>query len=197
MTFAGAKLLFQIFGGLVFLLTSTILFMIIYNFFLPVDASIGIILGVVVVAIAVGVGMAICSYKFSKEWAVPLLAAWGGIILAMLVVGIANISNGYAIMALYVGFAVGAGYVGKKMNKLVRTTGTAFVGAGIVMKGVSMYVIKGGVPPSNTVEWGLFGGLVVLSVAGTLVQLYIFRDEGKDDDDFMAAEEETRKCGCF
>jgi hypothetical protein len=89
MTFAGAKLLFQIFGGLVFLLTFSGLFMAIYNFFLPVSSSIYVVAGVAAVAAAVGVGMAIFTYKFAKEWAVTLLAAWGGIIIAMIVVSIA------------------------------------------------------------------------------------------------------------
>lgn len=58
------------------------------------------------------------------------------------------------------------------MNKLVRTAGTAFVGAGLVVKGVSMIL---GLQATNEfkqndpVVWGLLGGLIVLSITGTLV----------------------------
>lgn len=143
MTFMGAKLLFQIFGGLVFLLTTSVLFMVIYNFFLPVTASIYVVGGVALVACVCGVFAAIFTYKFAKEWSVSLLAAWGGIVLAVIIANIANLNNATATIALAVVCAIAAGYVGKKMNKLVRTAGTAFVGAGLVMKGVSLYIIKG------------------------------------------------------
>jgi len=113
MTFAGAKLLFQIFGGLVFLLTTSGLFMIIYNFFLPVSSSGYVVAGVAVFAASIGVGMAIFTYKFAKEWAVTLLAAWGGIIAAMIIINIAGITNATASIALAVLGAIGAGYIGK------------------------------------------------------------------------------------
>ena len=57
--------------------------------------------------------MATFTYKFAKEWAVTLLAAWGGIIAAMIIINIAGITNATASIALAVLGAIGAGYIGK------------------------------------------------------------------------------------
>lgn len=169
MTYAGAKFLFQIFGGLVFLLTTSGLFMTIYNFFLPVSSSIYIVSTVGVFAAAMGVLMAIFTYKFAKEWAVTLLAAWGGIIAAMVIISIAGITNSTVTILIAVLAAVAAGYVGKKMNKLVRTAGTAFVGAGLVIKGVTCYLtMNSNMQQNDPVVWGLLAGMVALLVTGTL-----------------------------
>ena len=170
MTFAGAKLLFQIFGGLVFLLTTSGLFMIIYNFFLPVTSSGYIVSAVAVFASAIGILLAIFTYKFAKEWAVTLLAAWGGIILSMVIVSLAGITNATLSILLAVICAIAAGYFGKKMDKIVRTAGTSFVGAGLVIKGVSFYLAT--TPEASAqndpIVWGLLGGLIFLTVTGTL-----------------------------
>jgi hypothetical protein len=170
MTFAGAKFLFQIFAGLVFLLTTSGLFMVTYNFFLPVTSSIAVVATVGVLAAAIGVAVAIFTYKFAKDWAVTLLAAWGGIVAAVVILNLVGVTNATLGILICVVAAISAGFVGKKMNKLVRTSGTAFVGAGLVIKGITFYLTKTPEDAKNDpVVWGLLGGLVVLSVAGTLV----------------------------
>ena len=40
-------------------------------------------------------------------------------------------------------------------------------------------------------------GIFVVTIMGSIAQFIFFRDEGKDDDDFMATEDEGRTCGCF
>ena len=46
-------------------------------------------------------------------------------------------------------------------------------------------------------EQAFVGGVFLVTAIGMVVQLYLFRDEGKDDDDFMATEDEGRSCGCL
>lgn len=45
------------------------------------------------------------------------------------------------------------------------------------------------------------GGIVGFTIGGTLLQLYLLRNEEADgstnDDDFMKQEDEARTCGCF
>jgi hypothetical protein len=172
MCFAGAKFLFQLFGGMIFLATATVVFGGVYNAFLPPDTNMYIVGGLAAVAIGLGVGAAIFTYKFAKEWSVSLLAAWGGVVLALVIVKLAKIDNATATIALCVVGAVGAGYLGKQMNKLVSTAGTAFVGAGFVIKGIMMTLDSrdlANVQKDDPMVWGLLGGLVFLSITGTLV----------------------------
>ena len=74
---------------------------------------------------------------------------------------------------------------------------TAFVGAGLTMKGASFYIIDIADYDSDNVNveqfqsdqtlWALIGSLFLLFITGTLVQLR-FNDEGKQEDDYEAVE---------
>lgn len=192
MAFAGAKFLFLAFASLIFLAISAIVFMICYSL-LPASSVTPVALGGSLVAsMLVGGGAAFVSFKFAKEWAVPLLAAWGGLVLGLIAAEVAGVTGGTAPLLMGVAGAVICGYLGRKMNRMVRSVGTAFVGSFLIARGVACYV--GGYPsemqlpesgPSkaNMGLWMYLGGVVVGTLVGTLVQLYIFRDEGKDEDD--------------
>lgn len=147
------------------------------------------------------------SYNCTKAWAIPVLATIGGLMVGVLLAGALN-QKGIKMIGICVVCAIAFGYIGKKLNKIVKTGGTAFIGASIVVQGVAMQFPK----ISAVVDSGadqdikdpttlyILGGTVVLFIAGFATQMYLFRDdeeeEGKDDD-FMAAEDETRTCGCF
>lgn len=198
MCFYGAKLLFQLFGTMIFMFVSAIVFMGIYNFFLPSDSSIYLVIFVAVVAAALGVAAAMFSYKFSKQWAVPLLAAWGGIALASVVIKLLKVNNATAGIAIAVALSLAFGYFATKLNKQVKIFATAFVGASIVMSGLSK--LLGHDQHENDADMfeKLFiVGIFVVTIMGSIAQFIFFRDEGKDDDDFMATEDEGRTCGCF
>lgn len=109
----------------------------IYNFFIPGDASIYLVVAVLVIAIAIGVVTAIFTYKFSKQWAVPLLAAWGGIALASVLIKLLKVNNATAGIAIAVVLSLASGYFATKLNKHVKIFATAFVGASIVLSGIS------------------------------------------------------------
>ena len=103
------------------------------------------------------------------------------------------------------------GYVGRKMNRLVKCAGTAFIGAFLVVRGIGYLAPKGFAYPSQfsmssainddpaaqTAIWLYLGGLVALTVGGTALQLYFFRDISKDTDDQFDRQGEARVCGCF
>ena len=137
MAFYGAKFLFQVFGVLVFMAVSAVLFMGVYNFFVPSNSSIYIILAVAVVAGVGGVFAAIFSYKFSKQWVVPLLAAWGGIAISTVVIKICEIQNATAGIAIAVIFAFIFSWLATKLNMQVKVFTTALIGASLIMYGVS------------------------------------------------------------
>ena len=210
MTFFGARFIFQVFAFLVFLLVTGIFFLTSYNFFLSDKHTTTTVLVIVLVAgMALGGLVSYGTYKFAKAWTVTILGAWAGIAIFLTIAKLANLNKpSESILAAVLGALLG-GYVGKKLNRLIRSVGTALIGAYITTRGVGCYA--GGYPSETDfagnikdgdfqVEnniWYYFGGMLGLFVIGTIVQLYLFRDEGKDEEDFMATEDESRKCGCF
>lgn len=183
MTFFGAKFLVQLFSTMVWLLFTSGLFLIVYNFFLSSEnTNLPIIIGVGVVCSLVGLGVAYFSFKFAKDYSVPLLAAWGGIVAALQLLKMGKVENGSVeIVGAIVGALLG-GYFGNKSNKFVKCVGTAFVGAFFITKGASFYL--GGFPSStNAIDsvkdgslkeegplfWGYFGSFVVLTIGGSIM----------------------------
>ena len=150
---------------------------------------------VAVIAAALGIFTAIFTYKFSKLYAVPLMAAWGGIALAALLVKLFKVNNATASILIAVALAFAFGYLATKMNKQIKVLATAFVGASIVMSGLSK--VLGHENDADLFEKVFIVGIFFITAVGSGVQLYLFRDEGKEDDDFMATEDEGRTCGCF
>lgn len=208
MTFAGTKFLFYVFAGLVFTAITAISFMICYSV-LPASSVTPVALGgCLVVSMIAGGGVAFITYRFAKEWAVALLAAWGGLVLGLIAAEVAGVTGGTAPLLMGVAGAVICGYLGRNMKRMVQAIGTAFVGSFFIARGVACYA--GGYPSEmalpeagsaidikkNMGMWMYLGGVVVGTIVGTLVQLYVFRDLEKDDDDYMN-DDEGRVCGCF
>jgi hypothetical protein len=94
------------------------------------------------------------------------------------------------------------------MNKLIKCLGTAFVGSFFLVRGIAFYA--GNYPGDMTdmpkdmqstaskAMWAYLAVLVLNTIIGTSVQLYVFRETKADaSDDFMRAEDEGRTCGCF
>lgn len=153
-----------------------------------------------------GGGAAYLGFKFFQEYAVALLAAWGGLALGMIAAEVAGVKGGTGPLIIAVAGAIIGGYLGRKMNRFIRSVGTAFVGSFLIARGVACYA--GGYPSAMQLPesgpnketmglWMYLGGVVVGTLVGSVVQLYLFRDENKDDNDYLAAEDEGRICGCF
>jgi len=211
LTFAGRKLLIPAFAFLVFLAVTGILFMVSYNF-MPSGYVVPVWLAVLLAGSMVCGGVvAWFTKRFAEEWSMALLAAWGGVVLGLLIAKMVGVRSGAASLGIAVAGGLVGGYLGRKMNHLVKCLGTAFVGSFLVVRGVGCLAPKAFAYPSEfqmsaavaggagaqTAIWLYLGGLVVLTVSGTLLQLYLFRDEGADKDDLFERQEEGRVCGCF
>jgi len=193
---------------LIALIVTVILFMTSYNLFIPQDkVSTTLVVIVMIVCALIGLAVAFFSYKFSKAWAIPLVAAIGGAMLGLVLFKLIGVHNGYVTIAGAVLGALGGGCLGKIFNRHVRSIGTAFIGSYLIIRGIGMYA--GGYPSETDMIkhgshaakgaafWYYFSGLIVLTIIGSLVQFRLFRDEGKDDGDAFNGEDESRKCGCF
>jgi len=207
MVFVGAKLVEVIFSAVVGFTVAVLLFFVFYNVLLPPGTPGYALIICGVLSLVVAGFSAYFSRRFAQKYAVPLIAGWGGIVLALIVAEIGGITNATATVVMALALGVAGFFAGNCMNRLVKCSVTAFVGAGIAMKGVSFYVLDFAAYNGDNVSveavqddktlWILIGSLLVLFITGTIVQLRFTRDENKDDGDYTAMEDEARVCGCF
>lgn len=109
-------------GLLVAFVISAILFLTAYNLFIPQDkVTTLIVVLVLLLCVAIGLGIAYLAYKFTKAWAIPIIAAVGGAMIGNMLFKIiffklADIQNGWLLVVGAVLGAVGFGYLGIKFN---------------------------------------------------------------------------------
>lgn len=154
-----------------------VFYLVISNIFFTIETHSGFKIGLIIVALALGIGAAVFSYKFSRAWAIPLVAGGGGAMGVKLLVTTFGVNNNIAqIAAMVAGAALGV-FVGRKFNNFVRTVGTAFLGSYILIRGCGF--VFGGFPDgvndvksvknvSNAVVY-YFIGFVVAFIAGSVV----------------------------
>lgn len=213
MLFLGAKFLFQAFASLIALFVTVSLFMVCYKIVQPGndDRSLYIMGSMLLVCTIIGGYSAYYSYRFSKEWVVTLVASWGGLIVALLLVKL--FTTGNATVSLFTGFsgAFIAGYLGSKLDKIVRVFGTSAIGAFMVIKGIGFYlddspdvdqifdqIKKGDLLFTYDVYCYLLG-MIFLFLLGTRYQLKLFKNEDRDEDDYdyMAHDDDSGQCVCL
>lgn len=160
-----------------------------------------------------------CMYQFGKAWVVPILGAWGGIVLVVFLLKLAGVTNSIVGLIGAVVGAIGGGYLGKMFNKHVKVAVTGVVGAFFITRGAGTYI--GGFPSDygasasdlkklgknmtsgskySVYIWAYLVAFIVLAIAGICVQAYVFKKDGEDsedEDDYMKNEEENDTCGCF
>lgn len=136
----GAKVIFYAFSAIVFLISTGIVFGGVYNFVLPPSTGTAILVVVLVVACVIGGFAAFYMKKFFEKFGVPILAAGGGIIVGLELIGLATSNGLAAIGAMVLGAIVGF-YVGKKLNKLARCVTTALIGAFLTVRGIKCYTV--------------------------------------------------------
>lgn len=190
MTFAGAKFLFQLVASSIAMAVTIIFYFVISNIFFTEKTHSGYKIFLIIVALGLGIGSAILSYKFSRAWAIPIVAAGGGAMGIKLLVTTFGVNNNWAQLAgMLVGAALGI-YVGKKFNNFVRTVGTAFLGSYILIRGFGF--VFGGFPDgvndvksvknvNNKVVY-YFIGFVLAFIAGSVVQYKLFHDENHEEE---------------
>lgn len=213
MAFFGTRFIFQIFSALIAFCITAILFLFCYNFVLDEKHTTrGALIGCLVVATAVGGGIGYWSYKFSKRWAIPLIAAACGIVTGLTLVKLAKVrSTPVKIVGALLGAALFF-YLGQILRRFVKSAGTALIGSFFFVRGIGTYAggypsetdfidsaKEGNVQVTNSIAL-YFGGMVVMTIGTTLFQLWYFRDEDdskSDHEDAFENEDENRRCGCF
>lgn len=128
--------------------------------------------------------------------------------LGLIAAEVAGVTGGTAPLLMGVAGAIICGWLGRSAKRMVQAIGTAFVGSFFIARGVACYA--GGFSEmalpergsaidikKNMGMWIYLGSVFVGTLIGSVVQLYIYRDEEKEDDNFLASEEEGRTCGCF
>lgn len=211
LTFAGAKLILIAFMLLVGLGAAGALFMVTSNLFMPVGSSQGLYIGVLLVCLTLGGILGYLSQKFAKAWATTLLATWAGFVAISLLTKAAGIYNPTAILCLSIAGAVGGGLLGKKLDKHIKSFGTAFIGSYLLIRGIGVYA--GGYPSESEIAknaeqgkvqkydamiWAYLAGFVFFMVSGAFVQLkYLKAAEEDKKDDAFENEDESKVCGCL
>lgn len=218
LTFFGAKFFLYSVGVLVWAFSSMILFTITYNFLPAQTIKMGVLIGAIVVCALLGIGVAWVIFQFFKAWFIPLLGAWGGVVLCIFLVKLAGGASSNVTLIFAVLGAIGGGFLGKYFNKHVKYGATSFIGAFFIVRGASTWI--GGFPsdfesaaalkklakssvksntPGLAYIWGYFIAFLALFITGALFQLAFNREEDNEDmkDDMFYDQDESRVCGCF
>ena len=144
MTFAGAKFFFQVFAALVSLLVAAILFLASYNWFLPETTGKGLLVGVLFVCSIIGMVAGYFAYKSGQKFAVPLLGAWVGIAVGLSLIRVVGVNSKAASAGVAIVGAFAGAFLGHKLNRLIRSLGTAIIGSYLLIRGIATYA--GGYP---------------------------------------------------
>jgi hypothetical protein len=128
-----------------------------------------------------------------------------------IVMGAVQLKNVYLRYACIVAGAVGAGFLGKKLDKHIKSFGTALIGSYLLIRGLGNYGALGKYPSESRLEaqaangnlnydtsvWAYIATFVFFVVAGSYVQLKHIKSEDTKKDDAFANEDEAKVCGCF
>jgi len=168
MAFAGAKFLFIVISLCLGLFISAILFLVTYGLFIdptsPKAKTITIVL--LVVSVITSIIIMVLSYKITYKFAVPAVAGLAGALAGYMLYNVSGIGNKVDKGAIWIqlAFAVVGGavglFVGKKLQFYVKTIGTAFIGAVMIILGVSFYLghlVPNKGDPYSKYVWGYVG----------------------------------------
>lgn len=124
--------------------------------------------------------------KKIRPLGIGALAAWGGVMIGLLVTTTFVISNQYAKWGTIAACAFALGYTAFRVEKIVIIGVTSFIGSYMILRGISMYA--GGFPNENyiseeirqgAITWDSFpksfyaylGGILVCAIVGGVVQV--------------------------
>jgi hypothetical protein len=209
MVLFGSKFIFQVFGGLIGFGTSIVLFLFCYALFLPINAEIGFVAGVIAGCIILGGVIAYFSYRLTKTYIVQILGAIGGIVVFLMLVKVLKLKKKYWNFIFAVLGGVVGWFVAYKLRHFVKAAGTSLIGSFLFVRGVGCYAP--GYPnefnmnaneivnnPNGNLEIILYMiGFIVLTVIGTFFQMKTQGVDEEDEDDAFKNQSEARVCGCF
>ena len=177
----------------------------------PTTTKKGTLIALLIFTVAAGGAFGYWSYKFSKKYAVSVIAAGCGIVAGIFLIKLGKLKfKGATFIGAILG-AAGGFYIGHKTRRFVKSVGTSLIGSFLFVRGVGTYA--GGYPSETAVVddakdgdlqvsnniIAYFGGFLVMTIGCSVFQLWYFRDDDKDVDenDEFAKEDEGRTCGCF
>jgi uncharacterized membrane protein YqgA involved in biofilm formation len=198
MTFFGARFILYVFSTLCGILAACVVFALSYNLVLDEKtASQGGLIAVVIISFIIGLVGAYLSFKFAKNWAIAVIAAWGGIAICMPLTKVVGIHGSWAPYASAIFGAVVGFYLGKKFNVYVRSIGTSIIGAFLATRGLGSLI--GNYPSESKLVSGDFSYdpvilgyaacMVTLAIVGSIVQIRMNRDRPADDEMFANEDE--------
>ena len=182
LTFLGSRFILIVFGILIFAISQMLMWLILYNthIFNPeqIEETKGLILGLGTVILALGIVASYLMAKFADKFAVPLISAsCGGIIAFMLVGGIKM--PALVKFVVIVTVAAATLYYTNKVQRYVKSAGTALIGSFILFNGIGKYV--GGYPELMNMNTGdlaedeamqklqdQMGGMALFYLGGTI-----------------------------
>ena len=173
MTFAGAKFLFYLVAVCIAFFVTIAFYLFFSNLFFGPSTEIGLKVFVLILALAFGGTAAYFGYKFTRAWAIAIVAAGAGVMAFKLLLSLCGVMNNYVECVYFLAGAVIGALIGKKFNNFVRTIGTAFIGSYILMRGFGF--IFDGFPntiddlKANNMIVYYFISFIVFFVAGSIV----------------------------
>jgi len=140
MTFKGAKFIQALGAFLVGLVVCGIVFGMGFTFLPPKHTNLLEMIILLLVGIIIGALAAKAAWELIKTWIVPMMAGFAVAVLVLMLLSLADIENFYLkVVAVFVGILAGA-YVGTKLNKIIKTFGTAFIGSFLTVRGSSFFI---------------------------------------------------------
>jgi len=147
LTFIGSKFIIVTISVLIFLAIVVTVFIAAVNFHIVQldgnDDAMAYMIGTVVFGVIVGLVVSILVAKFAKKYAVPVLAAWSGATICMMILSPIKLHNLVKFLIIFF-VAVISIVIGLKFNRKIKALGTAIIGSGILMFGIGNYA--GGFP---------------------------------------------------
>lgn len=189
MTFAGHQFLFYVLSLVIGVAVTGIAFFLNYNLFIDVHSSSSktwtIIL--LILSIAFGVAFVIFTHDFNKQRAIPIVASCAGVFGGLSLFHFLWFSSFWIKLIFIIGGAFAGSYVGNKFQPLVKTVGTAFIGAILVLFGISHFApehFKNG----HSLHIGAWIIMVLLWVAGSYYQWQSYQAAEQEEADEEAEE---------
>ena len=216
-TFAGKRLSEWFLSVIIFVITFGGFFMFGYTVLINPESPTWLFYVIIVIAILLGLLITMAFSKVFKRNISQCLGVISGILIGMELALLFKTNNFY-VKLLCSCLMAGLGFYlsnKEKVDLLIKCFCTAVFGAFLVIRGVG--TIAPGYPNDleapnieNGIEelgnysaaaYAYVGGFIFLTISGTLVQMYLFRDDAdKDpsgDDDYMKQQDENRCCGIW
>ena len=159
---------------------SCLLFLASYALFLPVDATLYFLGGVIFACVVCGLISGYFAFKLSKRFAIPFLGATGGAIGFMMLTRLFKLYKWYYMAVFGIIGAVIGWFLSTNLRTLIRCVGTSLIGSFLFIRGIGCYapgypnelemnvhdLVKN--PKENMIVYGYLGGFAVMLLVGSI-----------------------------